>query len=214
MNQSAPPLESLTFDASWRAVASVVPCSISAVTRFIKAHYLRKRPAICLLTLAMVVSKKPVGCVVFSAPPPETAVRYGGETWELARLFIDDSVPRNAETWLIAQAVRYIKRHHLSVQHLVSYADPSVGHIGTIYVASNWEPDGRTDEERKTPRSDYIDMNTGKHYGRKGNVPATANLTRQPRVSKYRFVYHLTRRSAPHHPRLGASLPTQIEMPL
>ena len=77
--------------------------------------------------------------------------RDGGETWELARLWLEDSVPQNAETWLIAKAVKYIRQNLPAVKVLVSYADPSAGHRGTIYKAANWIADGRTDQERKTP---------------------------------------------------------------
>ena len=106
-----------------------------------------------------------------------------------------DHIPCNAETWLISQSIRYIKKHHADVQHLVSYADPSAGHSGTIYKAANWRQDGRTDDDRKTPRCDYVDANTGKKYGRAGNVPATADVVRVPRISKYRFHYPIHNRT-------------------
>lgn len=92
---------------------------------------------------------------MFSLPPPETFVRYGGETWELGRLWVSDSEPCNTESWFIARAVRYVKRFHGEVVALLSYADPSAGHEGMIYRAANWLRDGRTDEERQTPRFDY-----------------------------------------------------------
>lgn len=139
----------------------------------------------------MLRCETPVGCIVFSAPPREADVRYGGKTWELARLYIVDSVPKNAETWLIGCAVRFIKRHHKDVKFLLSYADPSAGHRGTIYKAANWKCDGRTDDERKSPRCDYYDERTGKKYGRRGNMPADAVVIRKPRISKFRFVLKL-----------------------
>jgi len=139
---------------------------------------------------------RPVGCVIYSAPPRECDKRYGGKTWELARLYLLDEVPQNAETWLIAQSVKWIKRNHPEVCNLVSYADPSAGHSGTIYRAANWREDGRTDDERKTPRCDYYDARTGKKYGRRGNMPADAVVERRPRVSKYRFALAIRRPNA------------------
>ena len=79
---------------------------------------------------------------------------------------------------------------------LLSYADPSAGHAGTIYKAANWKQDGRTDDERKSPRCDYYDARTGKKYGRRGNMPADAVIERRPRVSKWRFVYPLSKQNA------------------
>jgi hypothetical protein len=179
------------FDASWRKTCLVRRCSITEVDAFIKAHYLSKRPAIVLLCLVAERDERPIGCVVFSAPPREADKRYGGKTWELARLYLLDCIPKNAESWLIGQGVKYIKRHHTDVEHLLSYADPSAGHSGAIYRAANWRPDGKTDDERKTPRCDYYDDRTGKKYGRRGNMPSDAVVVRKPRVSKYRFVLHL-----------------------
>ena len=175
------------FDSSWRAACSIRKCSVTEVDSFVRAHYLGKRPAIVLLCLMMVHLARPVGCIIYSAPPREADKRYGGKTWELARLYLLDEVPKNAETWLIGKSVRWIKRNHPEVRHLLSYADPSAGHAGTIYKAANWRQDGRTDDERKSPRCDYVDARTGKKYGRKGNMPEGANVVRVPRVSKHRF---------------------------
>lgn len=181
------PLVGPVFDSEWRKICRVEPVSVAAVDQFVKAHYLHKRPAIVMLSLAMMKQTHPIGCVIYSAPPREADIRYGGKTWELARLYLLDEVPQNAETWLIAQSVKWIKRHRPEVCNLVSYADPSVGHSGTIYRAANWRDDGRTDDERKTPRCDYYDARTGKKYGRRGNMPIDAVVERRPRVSKHRF---------------------------
>ena len=51
--------------------------------------------------------------------------------------------------------------------------------------------DGRTDDERKSPRCDYYDERTGKKYGRRGNMPQDAVVVRKPRVSKWRFTLAL-----------------------
>lgn len=175
------------FNAEWRKLCSVRECSVTAVDAFVQAHYLRKRPAIVMLCLMMLHRSQPVGCVIYSAPPREADKRYGGKTWELARLYLLDEIPCNAETWLIGQSVKWIKRHRREVQYLVSYADPSAGHAGTIYRAANWLRDGCTDDERKSPRCDYYDARTGKKYGRRGNMPPDAVVERRPRVSKHRF---------------------------
>lgn len=179
------------FNGEWRRASQIRQCSISEVNSFIEAHYLRKRPAIVLLCLMMLHEGKPVGCITYSAPPREADKRYQGKTWELSRLYLLDEIPKNAETWLIGQSVRYIKRHFREVECLLSYADPSAGHRGTIYQAANWISDGRTDSERKTPRCDYVDTRTGKKYGRKGNMPPDAIVGRIPRISKWRYIYRL-----------------------
>lgn len=152
-------------------------------------HYLGKWPAVSTALIALCRNEVPVGCIVFAIPPRETSVRYGRTTWELARLWVDDSEGRNTESWFIARAVKMIRRHCPEVETLVSYADPSVGHRGTIYRASNWIYDGSTDDERGTPRFDYLC--DGKRYSRKAHLPNGVAYTRVPRVSKARFVLHL-----------------------
>jgi hypothetical protein len=179
------------FDASWRKTCSLERVERRAVDSMIKRHYIGKWPGVCVLILALKRAESPIGVIVFALPPRETMKRYGGVTWELARLWIEDDVPQNAETYVIGRAVRYIRTHHVNVKALVSYADPSVGHAGTIYSAANWVSDGRTDQERKTPRFDYANAETGKKYSRRGHVPEGAVIVRMPRVSKHRFVYHV-----------------------
>lgn len=179
------------FNSEWRKHCHIKPCGIPSVDEFVQAHYLQTRPAIVLLCLMMFHDTEPVGCVIYSAPPIQTEVRYGGKTWELSRLYLLDAVPKNGETWLISKSVRYIARNHREVSCLVSYADPSAGHTGTIYKAANWKQDGRTDDDRKTPKFDLVDANSGKKYSRASHVPSWAATTRLPRVSKFRFFYQL-----------------------
>jgi hypothetical protein len=171
-----------------------MPVKRDEIDSFIKAHYIGRWPGVCVLILGLRHNSRLRGGIVFALPPRETAKRYGGLTWELARLWIEDRVPSNAESWLISHAVRYIRKHRPEVQTLVSYADPSVGHLGTVYKAANWIPDGRTDDERKTPRFDYADAVTGKKYSRRGHVPEGVTIKRVARISKHRFIFQL-------HPR-------------
>lgn len=179
------------FDASWRVACTVERVERKEVSHMIQQHYLRHWPGVCVLILALKRAETALGVIVFALPPRETMKRYGGVTWELARLWLEDSVPKNAETYLIGRAVRYIRSKHRDVKALVSYADPSAGHSGTIYKAANWIADGKTDQGRKTPRFDYADALTGKKYSRRGHVPDGVTIKRVPRISKHRFVLHL-----------------------
>ena len=170
---------------------SIGVASRSAADSMIReGHYLKRWPGVVVATLGMWKGPFLVGVIVFALPPRETAKRYKVTVaWELARLYILDSEPFNSETWFMAQAIKWVRITHPAVEILVSYADPSAGHKGTIYKAANWIQDGRTDQERKTPRFDYsVD---GKMYSRRSHVPEGAQITRVPRVSKFRFVYRL-----------------------
>lgn len=58
--------------------------------------------------------------------------------WELKRLWVDDVLGKNTESWFISQSIKYIKQNHTEIKCLISYADPDAGHIGIIYQATNW----------------------------------------------------------------------------
>lgn len=53
--------------------------------------------------------------------------------YELTRLWIDDSVPKNGESFLIGNTLS-----RLNKEIIVSYADSSQDHIGVVYQATNF----------------------------------------------------------------------------
>lgn len=180
----------MNFDAEWRQSTTIRHAQRAELQPMIEAHYLGKWPAVVPCKLIMVSQELGnVGMVVFGYPPRETFKRYGGLVWELARLWIDDRVPRNGESWMIAKSIGHIKREHADVIGLVSYADPSANHSGQIYRAANWREDGCTDEGRKTPRFDYL--SNGIRYSRRSHIPVGQSWSRIPRISKYRFYYQI-----------------------
>lgn len=181
-----------SFDATWRQRTVIAPAPLAIAKPFLMRHYLRKRPGVVVLTLVVYIDGWAKGMVMFSLPPTQTNKRYGGTCWELARLFLDDELPKNAESFVIAWAIRYIRRNHPGVLCLVSYADPAHGHTGRIYRASNCVEDGKTDAGRKTARVDYQDV-YGRHYSRRSHIPDGVDWFTVPRVSKHRFVYWLCR---------------------
>lgn len=180
-------------------MSKVRPGTRDEVDWMIKAHYLGRWPGVVVANHVMTVAGFPAGACIWALPPRETNRRYGVNCWELARLWIDDDVPRNAETWFISKCVKWIVNNRPDVHCLVSYADPSVGHQGTIYKAANWQADGRTDEGRKSPRCDYVDV-SGKRYSRRAHIPEGVEFSRVPRTSKWRFIYRLpVRKSKPEY---------------
>ena len=176
---------------------SIRPTSRVEADPLVRAHYLKRWPGVVVATLGMWKGSLLVGVVVFALPPRETMKRYGVRVaWELARLYILDSEPFNSETWFMSKAIKWVRIAFPTVDLLVSYADPSAGHSGVIYKAANWAADGRTDQDRKTPRFDY---GVGdKIYSRRSHVPAGAEIVRVPRVSKFRFIYRLHNEKRSH----------------
>jgi len=91
-----------------------------------------------------------LGCIVYSVPVG--AQVYKGisdsiisqtQIMELTRLWIDDSLGKNTESWVIAQSFQYLKNNHPDVKVLISYSDLEQGHTGKIYQATNWLYQGK-----------------------------------------------------------------------
>ena len=86
------------------------------------------------------------------------AMIYGGlgmaNTWkkyvenekdvlELRRLCCVDDTPKNTESYFIGNTLRWLKKN-TNVKRIVSYADTTYSHEGTIYKASNFKHVGMT----------------------------------------------------------------------
>lgn len=128
----------------------------------VREHYLHRRTSVSY-AMGLWDGDELVGVVTFGTPPSRhlqiSACRTNPElVVELNRLWVDDRMPRNTESWFIARALKL-----LPPLIVVSYADTKFGHWGHMYRAANFFYAGYTDMERKTPRYDYIPWVEGKH---------------------------------------------------
>lgn len=105
-------------------------------------HYLHRVDGVVRSCFAIkkVDDSRLVGTLAFGEPVrPELSKSISPlvadtEITELQRVWIEDGHGSNIESWAIAQAFRMLPEEKKVV---VSYADPSVGHIGRIYQALN-----------------------------------------------------------------------------
>jgi hypothetical protein len=80
-----------------------------------------------------------MGVVVYGVSPSSTLLRgicgddEAKNVYELTRLWVDDSVPKNGESWLIANTMNKLDR-----EIIVSFADSSQNHVGVVYQAANF----------------------------------------------------------------------------
>lgn len=104
----------------------------------VREHYLhRKSP--CSIAFGLFLNDILKGVIVYGTPSSST-LRSGiagkeqvNNVIELTRLWIDDSVPHNGESFLIGNTVRKCGK-----EIVVSYADTAQEHLGTVYQATNW----------------------------------------------------------------------------
>jgi len=103
-------------------------------------HYLhRKCPVSHAFGLVDKRSGRVVGVVTYGVSPSSTLLKgiCGPEeahnVYELNRLWVEDFVPKNGESYLVAGSMKELDR-----EIIVSFADTSQGHVGYIYQAANF----------------------------------------------------------------------------
>ena len=103
-------------------------------------HYLRRKcPVSHAFGLVRKSDSQIVGVVTYGVSPSSTLLKgICGEdeaknVYELNRLWVDDSVPKNGESFLVGSTLKKLDR-----EIIVSFADTSQGHVGYIYQASNF----------------------------------------------------------------------------
>jgi len=125
-------------------------------------HYLHRRPPISH-AFGLYVHGKLLGVVTYGTPASRHLQMSAcpsdpSKVIELNRLWLDDSLPKNSESWFVSRTLKM-----LPPRIVVSYADPLHGHYGYIYRALNFRYAGWTDMDRKTPRYDYIPHDPSQH---------------------------------------------------
>lgn len=110
---------------------------------------------------------------------------------ELTRLWVDDSVPKNGESFLVGNTISRVPK-----EIIVSFADSSVGHLGTIYQATNFIYTGLSDKHTEWrlkdkslhSRSLWRELTLGELKEKYGDL---LFLAERPR--KHRYIYFNTK---------------------
>ncbi|MFC1873881.1 DNA methyltransferase [Chloroflexota bacterium] len=93
------------------------------------------------LAFGALVNNRLLGAITFGSGPANAHRLVEGvgldECLTLTRIWLSDELPCNSESRIIGICLRALKKH-TQVKFLVSYADPTEGHLGTIYQATGW----------------------------------------------------------------------------
>lgn len=102
-------------------------------------HYLHRK-APCSAAFGLFDSEEKLLGVVMYGTPASSSLRAGlagkdeaNNVVELTRLWVDDSAPKNGESFLIGRSMRMAGK-----ELLVSFADRAQNHLGIVYQATNW----------------------------------------------------------------------------
>lgn len=111
-----------------------------AMQTVIREHYLhRKCPCSRAFGLFRTHDNELVGVVTYGVPCSSTLLKgicgadEAHNVYELNRLWVDDSVPKNGESYLIGNSIKQLDK-----EIVVSFADTSRNHIGYVYQATNF----------------------------------------------------------------------------
>lgn len=110
---------------------------------FVEQHHYAKGVSRGSIKYGLYKDGNLVGVCAFGIPTSEAtrATVFGNElrdsVMELHRLAILDDMPTNTGSWFIARALRELKKDRPITNAVLSYSDPTEGHLGVVYQACN-----------------------------------------------------------------------------
>jgi hypothetical protein len=161
-----------------------------------KRHYLHSYPGGSELAFGILVRAQLLGVAVLGAGPKNIACLFreaqGKEVLCLSRLWLDDQLGPNCESWTLGIILRHLRRDQDLVKALIAYSDPMAGHRGIVYQAAGFLylgqsqatplyrlPDGSVHHSRSLSHS--FGTHSLKHFQSHGTplelVPQSAKLT-------------------------------------
>lgn len=121
----------------------VTPCKFKDIRGIFESYHYKGSHigggiSVCLALYCGVVI---IGGAVVGKPRHEK--KYGEKVLEIRRMALLDIAPKNSESFFLSRIIRHIRINQMA-DTVLSYADQSVGHTGTIYRAANFHLAGYT----------------------------------------------------------------------
>jgi hypothetical protein len=120
----------------------LIPISrVDAKTLIVRNHYSHTLPGGTKMSFGVILNGRLLGVMTFGVGPFYGYKLVDGATPDdvvtLTRLWLSDELQRNSESKVLGIALRSLKRD-TSLKFVIAYSDPTVGHLGIIYQATNW----------------------------------------------------------------------------
>ena len=165
-----------------------------------REHYLHSIPGGTCFAFGVLSGSRLLGVMTFGAGPPNAHRLVDGSRPDqcvtLTRMWLSDELPHNSASRLLGIVLRALRRH-TAIRFVLSYADPSAGHLGTIYQATSWIYTGLSDHmplydigDGRARHSRSLAHAYGTHsvaHFRRHGVPIRV----LPQVAKHRYFYFL-----------------------
>jgi len=115
-----------------------------------KYHYLANIGRYGSYRYAAILNNKIIAAAVYSTlTRKESAARHNllpKEMLELSRFCIHPEYQmKNFASWFLSRSLKLIPKG--KIKRIITFADTTFGHVGTIYKATNWVYDGETDPD-------------------------------------------------------------------
>lgn len=120
----------------------------------INNHYTGKWSS-CRYSFGILKNDKIVGVCIYGYPVGRRVVKSitpsmeKEDVLELTRLWTEDSLPKNTESWFLGKTFKWL-RENTSIKVLIAYSDPMYDHVGYIYQATNWIYQGNNTRKVKS----------------------------------------------------------------
>lgn len=125
------------------------PCNLNFIKNFMETnHYSRSANVAAMFCFAL-ISKRDgiVGAAIYSKPAMNSIYKLYADkeedVVELRRLVCIDDTPKNTESYFVGKTLRWLVLN-TDKKTVVTYADPSFGHVGHAYRACNMKYDGKS----------------------------------------------------------------------
>jgi len=172
--------------------------SYSQAMDLVVAHHYMHRKAPCSVAYGLFHKDDPISClgvVVYGVSASNTLLRgicgsdEAQNVYELTRLWVDDIVPKNGESFLIGNTLKLLDK-----EIVVSYADSSQNHVGIVYQATNFLYTGLSAKFRDPKVIGYENQHHTSYANGLSNAEVIAkfgadNVYFVQRARKHRYVY-------------------------
>jgi len=159
----------------------------------VERHYLHRK-APCSNAFGLFDEHDSLRGVVLYGTPSSAPLRSGiagkenaSNVVELTRLWIDDNSPKNSESFLIGNSLKFCGK-----EIIVSFADTQQNHLGIVYQATNWLYTGLS-----AKRTDWVVEGIDKHGHTWADKYTAEEMRNQfgerfklvPRSRKHRYIF-------------------------
>ena len=161
------------------------------------AHYLGSVPMIRILD-----AYTDEEAIAVFGRPTKGNIRFNLPATELMRLWSPDDYEGTLSSFL-SQSMKLLKKDHPEIEIIIAYADPTAGHHGGIYQASNWTYVGKAQHggpQALIINGETVHARTVNHrYGHASQKRLREELGLSveaiPRIPKHLYYYPLTRQA-------------------